>query len=92
MRHHVQYTLMWIFCLRTYYVNVYLYLVSRTYRLAAYRQFTQWIHSRLGRAVRRVIPACAVIKIRNTFPELSGEYTGFTDTESSSAVAIAWPW
>ena len=52
---------------------------SRTLRQAAYRQFTWWVHRKLGRAVRRVIPACAVFKIRTTYPELSGEYTGFQE-------------
>ena len=52
---------------------------NTTYRLAAYRQFTYWIHTRLGRAVRRVIPACAVNQIRLAYPEPSGQYTGYQE-------------
>ena len=47
----------------------------RLLRLTAYRQFTYWVHRNLGKGVRRVIPACAVIVIRKKFPEDSGEYT-----------------
>lgn len=38
----------------------------RAFRLAAYRQFTWWIHSPFGRSVWRVIPACVVIEIPTT--------------------------
>ena len=54
---------------------------QRTFRLAAYRQFTWWIHTQLGRSVRRVIPACVVAYIRQQYPEESGQYTGFLDVE-----------
>ena len=49
----------------------------RLLRLTAYRQFTYSVHRDLGKGVRRVIPACAVIAICKKFPEDSGEYTGF---------------
>ena len=52
---------------------------AKTYRLAAYRQFTYWIHSRLGRQVRRVIPACVVNKIRQQYPEPFGHYSGYQE-------------
>ena len=32
-------------------------LLFRSYRYAAYRQFTWWVHGWLGKKVRRVIPA-----------------------------------
>lgn len=50
------------------------FCIFRSLRWAAYRQFTWWIHGYLGRRVRRVIPACAVSKIRKTFPAPDGQY------------------
>ena len=41
----------------------------------AYRRFVQWIWHRLGRHKRKILPACVVQKIRETFP--SEEYCGF---------------
>ena len=52
---------------------------NKTYRLAAYRQFTYWIHSRLGRHIRRVIPACVVNQVRRMYPEPSGQYIGYQE-------------
>ena len=52
---------------------------NKTNRLAAYRQFTYWIHSRLGRHVRRVIPACVINQVRLMYPEPSGEYIGYQE-------------
>ena len=49
---------------------------QRTWRLAAYRQFTWWMHTRLG-CYRRVIPVCAVNLIRQEYTEESGQHTGF---------------
>ena len=49
---------------------------SRLPRLTSYRQFTYWIHRKLGKGVRRVIPACVVSSIRRQFPEENGEYVG----------------
>ncbi|KAK6191119.1 hypothetical protein SNE40_002862 [Patella caerulea] len=46
-------------------------------RHQAYRQFTYWIHQRLGRHIRKVIPSCVVAKIRTVFPSSTGHYTGF---------------
>ncbi|KAJ8048299.1 hypothetical protein HOLleu_00552 [Holothuria leucospilota] len=49
----------------------------RTYRYAAYRMFTYWVYGKLGQGVRKVVPACAVSKIRETFPDPNGVYVGF---------------
>uniref|UniRef100_A0A3B4WFR9 P2X purinoreceptor 7 intracellular domain-containing protein n=1 Tax=Seriola lalandi dorsalis TaxID=1841481 RepID=A0A3B4WFR9_SERLL len=45
-------------------------------RYASYRQFTWWVHGRLGRRIHRLIPSCAVSKIRNIYSEPNGIYTG----------------
>ncbi len=55
------------------------YLCYRTWRLQAYRQFTCWIHGKLGKGVRRVVPACVVKEIRNEFPNAADVYTGFSE-------------
>lgn len=49
------------------------------------------MHGWLGRRVRRVIPSCAVNKIRNVYSEPSGIYTGFEYEDNDRAeVDEAW--
>ena len=61
------------------------------YRYAAYHQFIWWVHDRLGRYVRKVIPACVVKAIRAVYPNADGNYTGFrTHDESYSEVELSW--
>jgi hypothetical protein len=52
------------------------------WRHLAYRQFVCWINSwhTIGKNNRRVIAACAVKKIRERFPDLAGNYTGFVES------------
>ncbi|XP_053388690.1 uncharacterized protein LOC123553808 [Mercenaria mercenaria] len=50
---------------------------NRTMRHAGYRNFTLWRYGHLGAGIRRVIPSCCVLAIRQTFPSASGQYTGF---------------
>ena len=70
------------------YYNVFVLLCSclghtRSYRLAAYRQYTYWVYQRrLGKHVRHVIPACAVKAIRDRYPEASGDYQGFHEADA----------
>uniref|UniRef100_A0A672GRD5 P2X purinoreceptor 7 intracellular domain-containing protein n=1 Tax=Salarias fasciatus TaxID=181472 RepID=A0A672GRD5_SALFA len=52
-------------------------ITNRSYRYAAYRQFTWWMHGWLGKRVRRVIPSCSVNHIRQIYPEENRLYTGF---------------
>ena len=67
----------------------------RSLRYAAYRQFTWWAHGHLGKNIRRVIPPCAVKKIRATFPAPDGIYTGYIagdddDSSYDSELDEAW--
>ena len=52
---------------------------NRSLRYAAYKQFIWWIYKSLGKGNIRVIPSCALWKIRDTFPELGGQYTLYSD-------------
>ncbi|CAH1233056.1 Hypp569 [Branchiostoma lanceolatum] len=45
------------------------------YRYIAYRRLVRWCWGWLGEGIRVVLPACAVTKIRETFP--SEQYAGF---------------
>ncbi|CAH1240851.1 Hypp6122 [Branchiostoma lanceolatum] len=57
-------------------------LSNRILRLSAYRQFTCWVHKRrLGRGVRRVVPACVVRRIREAYPSEDGTYIGFLEAD-----------
>ena len=40
---------------------------NRSLRYAAYEQFIWWVFNYLGKRNRRVIPSCALWKIRNCF-------------------------
>ena len=51
---------------------------NRLCRYLAYREFTAWVYKRLGKNIRKVIPACVVKAIRNAFPKRPDEsYEGF---------------
>jgi len=48
-----------------------------SFRKAGYRQFVLWEHGYLGKGNRRIIPSCAVTKIRNQYPAPDNVYMGF---------------
>ena len=52
---------------------------NRSFRYAAYRQFIRWVFKRLGKGNRRVIPSCALWKIREHFPEPDEEYVEYSE-------------
>ena len=56
-------------------------MLPRTWRLAAYCQFTWWAHGALGEKNQRVIPACVVKATRHEFPDETGQYDGFKEAE-----------
>lgn len=51
--------------------------INKVQRYAAYRQFILWKYGYLGEGVRIAIYSCCVCAIRNTFPDPTGQYTGF---------------
>ena len=53
------------------------HIFFRSYRLAAYRQFTYWIYGKLGKKNRIPIPSCVVKAVRHQYPEEDGIYEGY---------------
>ena len=41
---------------------------------ARYKQYISWVHNRLGKDVRKVIPACTMKEIRKNYPSKDGKY------------------
>ena len=58
----------------------------KNFRYAAYRSFINLIYGKLGKKRRKVIPCCAVLAIRRTFPEENGVYEGFHEVSISLGV------
>ena len=47
---------------------------------AGYKQCTWWLHNRLGKGVRKVIPACAVKEVRENYPSEDGKYIPYVES------------
>ena len=53
---------------------------TRQFRKAVYRQFILDKYGYLGRGNRKVVPFCAVWKVRCQYPSPTGVYMGFRDS------------
>ena len=64
---------------------------NRLKRNLAYINFLVFLNKgyTIGRYNRVVIPSCVVLKIRQTFPESDGLYTGFKDVQSEILNSIS---
>ena len=51
---------------------------NKTMRHSAYRQYILYNHGYLGSGRRVPIPSCCTWRIRDKFPEESGQYKGYT--------------
>jgi len=51
--------------------------VNKSYRHAGYRQYILIHHGRLGLGVRRPVPSCCTLAIRDTFPDPDGFYVPY---------------
>lgn len=59
--------------------------INKSLRHSAYRQYILWVHGRLHREDRRVVPSCCVKAIRRRFPDPNGQYKGFVP-----AFGVGW--
>lgn len=50
---------------------------NRMFRHTAYRQYVLMTYGVLRTGERKVVPSCAVLKIRQRYPADNGQYTGF---------------
>lgn len=57
-------------------------MTHANYRHFAYRNYVDYMHGKLGRGNRRVIPACVVAFIRDRWPSPDGNYVGFQDSDN----------
>ncbi|XP_041470054.1 uncharacterized protein LOC121419662 [Lytechinus variegatus] len=49
----------------------------RSYRFAAFRIWSDYLHGYMGKGVRWPLPACVVTRVRQEFPNKTGVYDGF---------------
>ena len=53
---------------------------NKSYHFAGYKQYIFWLCNYLGKGVWKVIPSCAVWKIRNEFKSENNLYVPFAET------------
>lgn len=58
-------------------------MTNREYRYHAYRSYTLYMNAILGKYNRKVVPACVVAHIRQTWPADDGNYVGFIDVDEN---------
>ena len=58
-------------------------MTDKNYRHHSYRTYIHYIHAKLHRYNRKVIPACVVAEIRRLYPEQDGRYVGFMDVDDN---------
>ena len=57
----------------------------RSYRFAEYKKFSWWVHSRLGKRVRKVIHSCTLWSICKKYPSATGSYIPFKESNEKEA-------
>ena len=62
---------------------------NESYRFAGYKQYTWWIHNRLGKGIRKVIPSCAIWAIRDKYPAENNLYTPFMESQEEENRAVS---
>ena len=58
---------------------------NENYRYHAYRKYIKFVHGRLGRGNRRLIPSCIIQTIRGLWPSPDGRYVGNQLAQSAAA-------
>ncbi|XP_063959511.1 uncharacterized protein LOC129267461 [Lytechinus pictus] len=53
------------------------YMENKSYRFAAFRIWSDYLHDYMGKGVRWPLPACVVTRVRQEFPNKTGVYAGF---------------
>ncbi|XP_041422905.1 uncharacterized protein LOC108719565 isoform X2 [Xenopus laevis] len=61
----------------------------RCLRKTAFRSFLVWMYGYLGTEENKPIPACAIRRIRKTFPDPNRKYTGFPGAQDYLAEKMA---
>ena len=56
-------------------------LDNSSYRFAGYKPYTFWLHNYHGKAVRKVIPSCAVCEIWNEYKADNDVYVPFMESK-----------